>query len=155
MRLPSGGFGLLRSTMQRDAIFRFKAETQLLGDAQSPDIVERADQHDRTFAKLCEGASEAGTTRNALWRDLKGRGGPRQRDDISQRQIAGVVQAHIELLQAAVVLTGASKSLIESMSMFLAGSPRQNVVGIGAGKTGSQNRSMWRRRRRGRCRLAW
>jgi len=39
-------------------------------------------------------------------------------------------------------VSGASKESIESISMFLAGSPRQNVVVSGLEMKGSQKRSM-------------
>lgn len=70
-----------------------------MSDAQSPDVVEGADQDNRPFAKLGESGLGGGDDAEGLVLGLEIRGGAGEGDDVGEGEIAGVMEADVELLR--------------------------------------------------------
>jgi len=135
-----GGLLALPVDDRGHAIPGIESEAQLLRHPQGPDIVEAANQHNRPFAKQREAGLGSGQDTEALVPGFESRGGPGQRNHVSQRQVAGEMQTEVKRL----LLRSAHRG-VEGIDRFyfdgFAGSPRQYVAVLVPSVISAQKRS--------------
>jgi len=89
--------------MSSVSVFGFKAEAQLLRDAQSPDVVKAANQNNGAFAELREARLRCRQHAKSFVPGFEGCRGPGEGNDVGEGQVTGKMEPEVERFRLGTV----------------------------------------------------